>query len=76
MEAEIPRRYIAQMADEIARRVDAEMTQRRATMTQQQHFRADSLSGWGDVRNSREVAKLATQFADADVHVQGAQYVS
>jgi hypothetical protein len=76
MEAEIPRRYIAQMEDEIARRVDAEMTQRRAAMPQQQHFMADALSGWGDVRNSREVAELAAQFADADVNVQGAQYVS
>jgi hypothetical protein len=38
--------------------VDAEMTQRRAAMPHQQHFRADSLSGWGDVRNSREVAEF------------------
>ena len=76
MEAEMSRRYIAQMEDEIARRVEAEMTQRGVARSQQQHFMADALSGWGDVRNSREVTEVAAQFADADVNVQGVQYVS
>ena len=76
MEEEIPRRYIAQMEGEIARRVDEAMTQRRATIPQQHHFMADALSGWGDVGNYREDTGLAEQFADADVNVQGAQYAS
>jgi hypothetical protein len=76
MEAEIPRRYIAQMEGEIARRVDEAMTKRRAAIPQQQHFMADALSGWGDVGNYREETALAAQFADADVNVQGAQYAS
>jgi hypothetical protein len=75
MEVEIPRRYIAQMEVEIARRVDEAMTQRRAAIPQQQYFMAEALSGWGDVGNHREEAGLGAQFADAAVNVQGTQYV-
>jgi hypothetical protein len=73
MEAEIPRRYIAQMETEITRRAEAEVV-RCMTAFQQQCFMTDREGPGDDVGDYREESGFGTQFADVDVNVQGSQY--
>ena len=73
MEAEIPRRYIAQMETEIMRRAEAEVARCMAAF-QQQRFMADREGLGDDVGGYREEPEFGAQFADVDVNVQGRQY--